>query len=198
MVEGRETRRRGRPPRETAAAHEAILDAVYALLHEKSVRDLTIEEIARRAGVGKPTLYKWWPSKAALVLDMFDERIIGRLAVPGAATAEEALRGQVMELIRRLNGFPGKVMADLIAEGQSEPNVLQAYRDRYLSRRRAFTLGWIERAQASGEFRKDIDPQLLIDMIYGPIYYRLLVRHQELDERFGRELVDHILSYVKS
>jgi AcrR family transcriptional regulator len=192
------TRRRGRPPRETAAANEAILDAVYALLHEKSVRDLTIEEVARRAGVGKPTIYKWWPSKAALVLDMFDERVIGNLAVPGAATAEEAIRGQVTELIRRLNGFPGKVAAEIIAEGQSEPAVLQAYRDRYLSRRRTLTTGWIERARASGEFRKDIDPDVLIDMIYGPIYYRLLVRHRELDERFGEELVGHILSYVKS
>ena len=130
MVKEREKKRRGRPPRAVAAAHDAILDAVYDLLHEKSVRDLTIEEVARRAGIGKPTIYKWWPSKAALVMDMFDERIIGKLSVPGARTAEDAIRGQVTELVRRLNGFPGKVAADIIAEGQSEPGVLQEYRDR--------------------------------------------------------------------
>jgi hypothetical protein len=56
----------------------------------------------------------------------------------------------------------------------------------------------IERAQASGEFRKDIDPQVLLDMIFGPIYYRRLLRHQKLDQRFANELVDRIMAYVKS
>src|SRR5258707_14807433 len=118
MAKDVEEKRRGRPRSAAAASHDAILGAVYDLLHEKSVRDLTIEEVARRAGVGKPTIYKWWASKAALVMDMFDERIIGKIAVPGARTAEDAIRGRVTEMIRRLNGFPGKVAADLIAEGQ--------------------------------------------------------------------------------
>ena len=66
---------------EAAESHAAILDAVYELLQERSVRDLTMEAVAKRAGVGKPTLYKWWPTKAALVLAMFRERIACRLAV---------------------------------------------------------------------------------------------------------------------
>ena len=198
MVKQREKKRRGRPPRAAAASHDAILDAVYDLLHEKSVRDLTIEEIARRAGVGKPTIYKWWPSKAALVMAMLDERIVEDLSAPGGKNAEKAIRGLVTELVRRFNGFPGKVAVEILAEGQSEPGVLQEYRARYLSKRRAFAAEVIERAQASGEFRKDIDPQVLIDMIFGPIYYRRIVRHQKLDERFGNELVDRIISYVKS
>jgi AcrR family transcriptional regulator len=78
-----------------AAAHDAILDAVYVLLHQKSVCDLTIEEVARRAGVGKPTIYKWWPSKAALVMDTFVERIIGKMPVLGARTVEDAIRSRV-------------------------------------------------------------------------------------------------------
>jgi hypothetical protein len=87
-------------------------------------------------------------------------------------------------LIRRLNGFPGKVAADVIAESQSEPGVLQAYNDRYLSERRAVRAGWIERAQASGEFRQDIDPEVLIDMIYGPI--RMPPRPLEARRAFRR------------
>src|SRR5262249_55286919 len=62
--------RKGRPPSEQAASHAAIMDAVYALLQQKSVRDLTMEEVAKQAKVGKPTLYKWWPTKATLVLAM--------------------------------------------------------------------------------------------------------------------------------
>ncbi len=182
MGEVDQKKRPGRPRSAAAASHDAILGAVYDLLHKKSVRDLTIEEVARRAGVGKPTIYKWWPSKAALVMDMLDARIIESL---------------VRQLVRRFNRFPGKVAAEILAEGQSEPSVLQEYRDRYLSKRRACATEVIERAQASGELRKDIDPQVLIDMIFGPIYFRRLVRHQKLDERFGNELVDHIMSYVK-
>src|SRR5260370_41895757 len=109
MVKKNEKKKRGRPPSATAASHDAILNAVYNLLHEKSVRDLTIEEVARRAGVGKPTIYKWWPSKAALVMAMLDERIAEDLTAPGARDAEEAIRGLVKNLVRRFNGFAGKV-----------------------------------------------------------------------------------------
>lgn len=194
---GDEKRRRGRPSSANAISHEQILDAVQEILQEKSVRDLTIEEVARRAGVGKPTIYKWWPSKAALVLDLFEERMVGTLAVPHAATAEEAIRGQVAELIRLLNGFFGKVARELIAEGQSDPDVLREYRERYLSKRRAFTYGVIERAKASGEFRSDADPGIVTDMIYGTIYYRLLIQHEPLDAAFGSKIVDDVLVTIK-
>src|SRR5258705_11539002 len=123
MAKDDEKKRRGRPRSAAAASHDAILGAVYDLLHGKSVRDLTVEEVARRAGVGKPTIYKWWPSKAALVMAMFDERIIGELAGPDARTAADAIRGPVTELVRRLSGFHGKVAAAIIAEGQSDPAV---------------------------------------------------------------------------
>src|SRR5690242_6478049 len=130
-------RPRGRPRRNAATAHDAILDAVYALLQRKSVRDLTIEEVATRAGVGKPTIYRWWPSKAALVMDMFEERVAPQFRVSGAATAEATIRRNVRVLIRLLNGFLGKVSAEIIAEGQSDPDVLREYCERYVLKRRA-------------------------------------------------------------
>ena len=175
------------------------MDAVYELLQHKSVRDLTIEEVARRAGVGKPTIYRWWPSKAALVMDMFEERVVPQYGVPrDDATAEATIRGHVQTLIRLLNGFFGKVSADIVSEGQCDPDVLREYRERYVLKRRAGSRGVIERAKASGEFRADVDPELLIDMVYGPIYYRLLVGHQKLDKRFGDALVDRAMAGVKS
>ena len=87
-----------------AASHAVIMDAVYALLEEKSVRDLTIEAVAKRAGVGKPTLYKWWPTKATLVLAMLCERMAPRLEKPTAMTAEQSLRFRVRSLIDAFNG----------------------------------------------------------------------------------------------
>src|SRR5438132_7895132 len=166
MGEVNEKKRRGRPRSAAAASHDAILGAVYDLLHEKSVRDLTIEEVAKRAGVGKPTIYRWWPSKAALVMDMFEERVAPQFRVSDAATAEATIRRHVTLLIRLLNGFFGKVSAEIIAEGQSEPDVLREYRERYVLKRRALSHDVIQRAKASGEFREDMDPQLLIDMVY--------------------------------
>ena len=190
-------RARGRPPGNAATAHEAILDAVEALLRDKSVRDLTIEAVATRAGVGKPRIYRWWPSKAALVMDMFEERIAPQFRVSDADTAEATIRRNVRVLIRLLNGFFGKVSAEIIAEGQSEPDVLREYRERYVLKRRAASRDVIERAKASGELRADVDPELLIDMIYAPIYYRLLVRHEKLDRRFGDALLDRVMASVR-
>ncbi|RYE93575.1 MAG: TetR/AcrR family transcriptional regulator, partial [Oxalobacteraceae bacterium] len=171
---------------------------VQAILQEKSVRELTMEEVARRAGVGKPTVYKWWSSKTALVLDLFEERMVDSLAVPHATSAEEAIRGQVTQLIGLLNGFFGKVARELIGEGQSDPNVLREYRERYINHRRAFTREVIEKAKQSGEFRADVGSNMLIDMVYGPIYYRLLLQHEPLDGDFGNQLVDNVLACAKS
>src|SRR6266404_694820 len=96
--------RRGRPPSEAAESHAAILDAVYELLQEGSVRDLTMEAVAKRAKVGKPTLYKWWPTKATLVLAMLCERMAPKLEKPTVLTAEQSLRFRVRSLIDAFNG----------------------------------------------------------------------------------------------
>jgi AcrR family transcriptional regulator len=185
--------RRGRPPREAAAAHGAILDAVFELLKEKSARDLTMEEVARRAGVGKPTLYKWWPTKAALVLAVFHERIADRSPAPETKTVEESIRLKTRRLIQEFNGLFGKVMADLIAEGQSEPAVLRDLYEEHMAPRRAATVVDIERAKSDGEFLPDMDADLVVDGIFGPIYFRLLMRQQPLTQDYGDALIEQVL-----
>src|SRR6266699_4897734 len=132
--------RKGRPPSQMAASHAALMDTVYALLQEKSVRDLTMEEVAKRAKVGKPTLYKWWPTKATLVLAMLCERMASNLEKPSDRTAEESLRVRVRRLIDAFNGPFGKIVAGLIAESQSEPAILQQFFDRWVSPRRTATI----------------------------------------------------------
>ena len=118
------------------------MDAVHALLREKSVRDLSMEEIAKRAGVGKPTLYKWWPSKSALVMAMFHERIARKREPSSVKTAEDSIRSKVRRLIREFNGLFGKVMAELIAEGQSDPDTLRDLREQHMQPRRLATSKW--------------------------------------------------------
>ena len=183
----------GRPRNEAAVSHAAIMDAVYELLKEKPARDLTMDAVAKRAGVGKPTLYKWWPSKPALIMAMFHERFGAILEVPQATTAEQALRTRVRHLIDQCNGLFGKVVADLIAEGQGDPSILKELYEGHIRPRRASTARDIERGIASGELCPGTDPELLIDAIFSPLYLRLLLRHPALTEEYGKQVVDQAL-----
>ena len=193
MIKSESMAPRGRPRGKAAVSHAAILDAVYELLKETSTRDLTMDAIARRAKVGKPTLYKWWPSKAALVMDMFEERLDRTIEAPAAATAEGVLRAKMSRLIREFNGLFGKVVADLIAEGQGDPAVLKEFYKRHIRGRRASTVADIERGISFGEFLPGTNPELMIDAIFAPVYYRLLLRYAPLTEEFGSQLVDQAL-----
>jgi AcrR family transcriptional regulator len=190
-------RRVGRPRSEAAAAHDAIMDSVYALLQETSVRDLTIEAVAKRAGVGRPTLYKWWPSKSALVFAMFHERLARQPEPLETPTVEETIRFRVRRIIVEFHDLFGKVMAELIAEGQSDPKVLRELYEQHIGVRRAKTAADIERGKASGEFSADTDAELLVDQIFGPIYHRMLLRIRPLDQAFGDKLLDQVLRGVR-
>ena len=183
----------GRPRGEAAVSHAAIMDAVYGLLKEKPARDLTMDAVAKRAGVGKPTLYKWWSSKPALIMAMFHERFGSILEVTEATTAEEALRIRVRHLVTQCNGLFGKVVADLIAEGQGDPSILKELYESHIRPGRASTVADIERGIASGEFLAGTAPELLMDAIFAPVYLRLLLRHPALTEEYGKQVLDQAL-----
>src|SRR6266849_55219 len=178
------TIRRGRPLSQAAESHAAIMDAVYELLEKRPASELTMEAIARRAKVGKPTLYKWWPSKAALIMAMFYERLAGKLEAPKGATAEGVIRAKMRHLIKEFNGLFGKVMADLIAEGQSDPSILKELYEGHIKLRRESTV-------------YDIEPELLIDSMFAPVYYRMLLRLGPLTEQFGSDLIGQTLRGVR-
>ncbi len=170
------------------------MDAVGTLLKETSARDLTMEAVAKRAGVGKPTLYKWWPSKSALILAMFHERM-ARDSEPAivAGSAEENIRRKVRGIVRAFSGPFGRVLADLIAEGQSEPTLLAELYGQHILPRRKAILADVERGMAAGEFAAGTNAEAVIDALTGALYYRLLVRFAPLTESYGDILVDQVL-----
>jgi AcrR family transcriptional regulator len=186
----------GRPRSTSASAHEAILTAVQELLQEKSVRELTIEGVAARAGVGKPTIYRWWPTKPALVLAMFQERVVPHLEARRATTLEESIRIKVDALIDQFNGFFGKVMGELIAESQSNPELLRELHEGYILPRRANTVADIRKAQADGSFPARVDPELVVDAIFGSIYYQMLMKIRPLTHEYGQALVDQVFCSI--
>jgi len=174
------------------------MDAVYELLKGVSARDLTMEAVAKKANVGKPTLYKWWPSKAALITAMFHERLSRQPEVTKATSAEASLRAKMKRLIHECNGLFGKVVADLIAEGQSDPSVLKALYDNHVRHRRASVVADVKVGIASGEFSEKTDPELMVDAMFAPVYYRLLLRFAPLTETYGNQLIDQALRWVKT
>ena len=191
MISATKTRPRGRPRSE--AAEQAVMDAVYDFLQERSVRELTMEGIAERANVGKPTLYKWWPSKAALVMAVLQQRLVPKPEPISAKTAEEAIRARMHRLVRAFNGMFGKVFADLIAEGQSDPALLAELYERHLGQRREALVAEIERGKQAGEFYAEVDSELLVDSLIGPIYYRLLMKSAPLTEAYVDQLLAQLM-----
>lgn len=184
----------GRPRSEGAEAHTAILDAAYVLVQRISVRHLTMDAIAKGAGVGKATLYKWWPSKAALVFAMFHKRLDYDRARLPHPTPVDALRTRALRVIGELGELFGKVVVELIAEGQSKRAFLDEVYHRYVRERRDEGIAWIEQAQAAGRLRNGMEPQLLIDQVFGAIDYRRLLGIRPADLEYGSRLVDEVLS----
>jgi hypothetical protein len=137
-------------------------------------------------------------SKAALIMAMFQDRFNAILEVPEATSAEEALRKRVKHLVAQCNGLFGKVVADLIAEGQADPSILKELYESHIRPRRASTVADIERGIASGEFLAGTDPELLLDAIVAPMYLRLLLRHRALTEEYGNQLIDQALLGIRN
>lgn len=185
----------GRPRSEETKI--AILKASYDLLLEKGFAAITVDKISERAEVSKATIYKWWPNKAAVVMDGFLAAAVARLPVPNTGSAINDLLIQVNNLTKFLNSREGKVITELIAVGQHDSNLAEAYRTRYFNPRRLDSKHILERGILSGELRNDLDLELSIDLIYGPIFYRLLVTGEVIDDSFVSNLLNSVLEGIK-
>jgi AcrR family transcriptional regulator len=183
-----ESKRRGRQRSEES--EEAILSAVIELLREKPLRDLSIEEIARKAGVGKATIYKWWPSKAYVALDAISKRLKQMVPIRDTGFAERDFTEQIGALFAFFDSPAGKLMVQFLAEAQIDPEFDCLFRERILKPRRELMGVILDRAVERGEIRVGLDRELVLDIIFGPAFYRKMVRHAPL----GREAVVAMVS----
>jgi AcrR family transcriptional regulator len=152
---------------------------------------VTVEAIAERAGVSKATIYRWWPNRAAVVMDGFLSMVSSEVPFPHTGHAREDIRLHMRRLAEAFGGKMGLMVAALIAEGQADPELAEALRSRWLSVRRTEAREILELGIERGELRDDIDPEVAVDVLYGPIYYRMLVGHAPLDGDFADVLADH-------
>jgi AcrR family transcriptional regulator len=180
------------PVRRSEPSRRAILDAALHLCAEQGYRRLTIEAIAARAGVSKKTIYRWWPSKGAVVLEALDE--MANLAVDHVDTGDLAadLHAQltaVIELLTQQNS----AMTGLIAEALSDNDLAHDLRERAIRPRIAAFRERLRTAQAQAQFPADADLDVALDLVYGPIYHRLVYHLGMPDAEQLRTLVAHAL-----
>jgi AcrR family transcriptional regulator len=192
-----EDSQKARSPR-TEQVRDRVLEAAGQLVLEGGLSAATMEAIAARAGVSKRTLYKYWPSRGAVALEGFMRRAATSWALPENATAAESLEAHVVAAVNLFTATQaGALMRSLIADAQSHDEIARALRDQWLRPRRAVSADIIRKGMADGEFRPDLDVEVVLDLLFAPIYYRLLLGHQDLDQQFAVALVRQVVDGLR-
>jgi rhodanese-related sulfurtransferase len=188
-----ERARRGRPRSERA--HKAILEAAGELLLESGLEAVAMDAIAARAGVSKATIYRWWPTKESLALDaIHHEWAAAHPETAGSGSLRVDLYSLLRPWIQLLNDRPyGRVVAAILAKVQTDAAFAEEYRTRFIGRRRQLAREIMQRAIESGEIAAGTNVELALDLLYGPVYHRLLHGHAPLDEPFLRGVVETVV-----
>jgi AcrR family transcriptional regulator len=176
--------------RRSERARQAIHAATAEMLASTSYDAITIEKIAAQAGVGKQTIYRWWPSKAAIIVDVWAEVIAPRVAFPDTGDLEADLRAQLARILDVLaEPVLGLNYMAVIADSQRDERLAADLSARIFAPRIADTKDRLRSAQAAGQMRDDIDVDTVIDLLYGGIFFRSLFRLVPLDRTQPEALV---------
>jgi AcrR family transcriptional regulator len=175
-------RRPGRPRNETS--REKILEAALSLVSEGGLASATMEGIAAAAGVGKQTLYRWWRSRAEILLEALGEHAASVIPEPNTGSLqrdlEEFLEATFRAGRRKRVGAP--LLTALMAEAQVDTTFRARFRDGFIEARRAVLRRIFERAAERGETRRSFDADLGVDMLFGVMWYRMLVGHLPIND----------------
>jgi AcrR family transcriptional regulator len=179
--------------RRSDSSRQAILEATFNLLEEEGFDRLSIEGVAARAGVGKTTIYRWWPSKGVLAVEAFLSAVTPTIAFPDSSSARIDILRQIRALAELYRGPTGRFVREMIGASQHDPAMQRTFLEGFLQPRREAARLVFLRGIQTGEFRPDCDPDIAMDALYGPLYYRLLVSGASIDETFIAHLSDIVL-----
>ncbi|MGV9776885.1 TetR/AcrR family transcriptional regulator C-terminal ligand-binding domain-containing protein [Streptosporangium sp. NPDC003464] len=197
VTESAQPVRRGRGRRPADEVRREILRAAGELLLAEGMAGFTIEKVAALAGASRVTLHKWWPSRGALALDGYFSVVGPTLAFPDTGDIAADLTGQVRTFVRLMRDTrAGRVMPELIGQAQTDPELSALYRERYSAPRRELAVEALERAKQRGQIRADVDPEVVVDQLWGACYHRLLIPDQPLTEEFAEALVANLLTGI--
>jgi AcrR family transcriptional regulator len=169
-------------------SRRAVLEATMKLLEDSgpaglTVQKLSIERIAREAGVSKTTIYRWWSSKVAVVIDTFLDNHVARTPVRQDVPAIDALREHMASLAEVYAGNEGRLVAQLLGECQQDEAAMAEFKRHFWIPRAQVVTSLVERAIGEGSLRKDLDAQVVTEMLYAPVYFRLLFQSGPLDAK---------------
>jgi AcrR family transcriptional regulator len=184
-------RGRGRPRDE--AARRRILQAALELMEETAFAQVTAEAIAERAGTSKATLYRWWPNKAAVVIEAFSQAIAPELPLRDSGSLRDDLTAQVRNFARVLSGPGGRMLRSFIVAARSDPDMETAFRSIWSAPRREAAREILRQKQSRGQLRKGADLDMVLDSLYGPLYYRFLVKNELPSQKYAEALVGLVI-----
>ncbi len=182
---------RGRPrdPRTRAA----ILVAARDLLGRGGLTAVTIEAIAQKAGVSRPTIYRYWPNAPAVAMAAFLETTGAAEAAKSPKSPIAALRAQLHALADAFAAPAGRSVAAMVAAAQSETELAKAFRNEFIARNRDATRALLERCIAEKAIEAPNDMELTLDLVFGPLFYRLLMGHAPITRGFVDQLLDTVI-----
>src|SRR5262245_965215 len=183
---------RGRPRSESA--RRAILDAAFQLFTKGGYPATTVEAIAARSGVAKTTSYRWWPNRAALVVDLLLNLAAVQAPPPSGRNPIRALRKEFREVAKASGALPGQMLGSLLGEAQNDPEIREALVEGLFNPRREATARVIEQAQKEGKLHPAVPPLVAVDLLFGPIFYRRYIRQEPLNEAYVRQVYDHAMA----
>ena len=173
---------RGRP--RSLRAQRAVLKAVRELVEKGGYAAATIEAIAARSGVAKTTIYRWWPNRPTLVVDLLMEMAAQAVPPPAGPDPLGAVRTEMRGIAAASDQLMGRLLTSLLGEAQRDPEIRTALLNGLFYPRSVATGKMIRQAQASGLLRKDVPTKVAVDLLVGPLFYRMFVRHQPLSDAF--------------
>jgi AcrR family transcriptional regulator len=183
---------RGRPRSEHS--HEAILDAVLQLLEDEGYGALTIEGVARQAGVGKQTIYRWWKCRAELVLEAYANHAASKIPLPDKGSLRADLDAFLTAGCKRLTDISGPIMRGLMADAVLDEEFREVLLKAFLNKRKEALKALLERGIVRGELVTDADLDVICDLVFGAIWHRLLLKQGRLDGRFARQLAAIVMT----
>jgi AcrR family transcriptional regulator len=149
---------------------------------------MSIEGVAARAGVGKATVYRWWSSKGVLAVEAFMQAIAPSIGFRETASARADIELQLNLLAKAYRGKAGEILKEMIGFSQSDAETREAFFVGYLKPRREAAKAALQRGIDQGEFRANLDPEVLVDAIYGPLIYRMLTGYYPIDQKFINQI----------
>ena len=186
---------RGRP--RDPAIRRKILNAARELLNEGGMSAVTMEAMAAKAGVGKPTIYREWPNAQSVAMEAFLETTKPPEQERKRGKALDALREQLRSIIKTFSTPIGRNTAMMIAAAQNDSELAKIFRNRFIMGRREEGRGILRAAVQAGELRSDIDYEVTLDLIYAPLFFRLLIGHGPLDNAYADAILDASLKGLK-